>query len=185
MFFKDWKEGRYRAYLEDMEIARKEVAGVKLFPEENIICDLYALPSHNFQAYYAMIYEHDGHLEMVYARTELYAPCYEEPIRMYSFRKTKVYFGFIITGIKHIPAETEALLTDIVKNLPDGNHILGENEVVIADGVLQAVRVFDDDRVIKETVYENAEWVPLKDHGEYLRKELDCLYITIGNLISG
>ncbi len=183
MNFDDWKEKQYHAYLDDIEIARKEIADVKLFPTGNLICDLYDLPSHNFQAYYAMIYEHAGHLEMVYARTELYGACYEEPIRMYSFRTTKINFGLIITGIKHISAETAALLTDIAENLPDGQHILKEERVVICDGVFQAVRVFDGNCVIKEVVYENAEWVPLKDRKEYLKEELSSLYIKIGDLI--
>ena len=73
MNFEDWKEKKYHTYLDDIEIARKEIADVKLFPTGNLICDLYALPSHDFQAYYAMVYEHDGHQEMVYARTELCA----------------------------------------------------------------------------------------------------------------
>ena len=183
MDFKDMKKRRYHTYLEDVEIARQEIAEMKLFPEENIICDLYALPSHNFQTYYAMIYEHAGHLEMVYARTELYGACYEEPVRMYSFRTTKINFGLIITGIKHIPAETGSLLADIAENLPDGQHILKEERVVICDGVFQAVRVFDGNCVIKEVVYENAEWVSLKDRKEYLKEELSSLYIKIGDLI--
>ena len=182
MNYKDWKERQYHTYLNDIEIARREIADVKLFPTGNLICDLYALPSHNFQAYYAMVYEHDGHQEMVYARTELCASCYAEPIRMYSFRRTKINFGLIITGIKHIPSETESLLADIAENLPDEKYILKEDSAVI-DGVLQAIRVFESDNVVKEVVYHDANRIPLKGHSEYLTDELCSLYIKIGDLI--
>lgn len=175
-------------YLEDIEIARKEIAEMKLFPEEAILCDLYALPSHNFQTYYAMIYEHAGHLEMVYARTELYASTdpYNEPILMYSFSSNKEagkhpeLDGRIIAGMKRIPGEMELLLTDIMENIPDEKHI---EDSAIIDGVLQAIRVFEGDNVVKEVAYRDAERIPLKGHSEYLADELSSLYIKIGDLI--
>ncbi len=52
MDIKQWDNERYQEYLTDIEIARKEIADMKLYPKEKIICDLYAIPSHNFQAYY-------------------------------------------------------------------------------------------------------------------------------------
>lgn len=180
----------YHTYLEDIEIARKEIAGMKLFPEETILCDLYALPSHNFQTYYAMIYEHSGYWEMIYARTEFYAGIspYNEPIRMYTFSDNKEagrYPGFdgrIITGMKHIPREVGLLLADIAENIPNEKYILKEDSVVI-DGVFQAIRVFEGNNVTKEIVYHDAKRIPLKGHSEYLTEELCSLYIKIGDLI--
>lgn len=190
MVLKEWKEKLYRDCLEDIEIARKEITDVKLFPEGNIICDLYALPSHNFQTYYAMIYEHSGHLEMVYARTEFYTCVspYNEPIRMYSFSDNKEagqypgLDGRIITGIRHIPKEAELLIADITETLPDEKHIFREDTGCI-DGVIQAIRVFKGNTIMKEAVYHDAEWIPLKDHREHLTEGLRNLYLTMGDLM--
>ena len=188
MNFRDWKERRYHIYLEDIEIARKEIADVMLFPEGDIICDLYALPSHNLQTYYAMLYKCGRHLEMVYARTEFYTSPHSEPIRMYSFADNKEagkqpeLDGRIITGIKHIPAELERLAADIIEKLPDEKYIQEENHIII-DGVFQAIRVYEGSNVIKEAAYYDAEMIPLKDHNEFLTEELGSLYIKIGDLI--
>lgn len=187
MNFKEWNEMWYRTYLEDIEIARSEIADVKLLPKENVICDLYALPSHNFQTYYGMLYGQGGHLEMVYARTECYPHTSPDngPVRMYSFKhagREPGLNGKIITGIKQIPLETELLITDIVANLPDGKNVLNGDTVCI-DGVLQAVRVFKGGVVIKEAVYDNAEHIPLKEHREYLTEELNNLYVKVEKLM--
>ena len=45
----------YSAYLQDVEIAKKEIKDMKLYPKKRILGELYALPSHNFQTYYAAI----------------------------------------------------------------------------------------------------------------------------------
>ena len=44
-----------RDYLNDIEIARTAIYESKLFPKGQIVMDLYAIPSHNHQAYYAVM----------------------------------------------------------------------------------------------------------------------------------
>ena len=51
-----WDKERYEEYIEDVKIACSEMKSRKLYPSETVLCDLYALPSHNFQTYYAIIY---------------------------------------------------------------------------------------------------------------------------------
>jgi len=56
--YDDHSEEKYREYLDDVKIAVSELTNMKLYPVEgNIVCDLYAIPSHIFQSYYAIVYE--------------------------------------------------------------------------------------------------------------------------------
>lgn len=193
MTLKSWDEKWYEEYMEDVRIARMEIENMKLYPSEALICDMYALPSHNFQTYYAMLYEHHGRWEMVYAKPQIYRYQYDryqyaEPVKMYSFstsRKVQEHFGDgrIIIGIRHLPDEFVKMVKNIIENLPD-NHVLGEGVIVI-DGALQAIRVFDGDAMVKEVVYYLADMIPLKDQKEWMTKQLEELYLLVGKMIQG
>ena len=55
------REEDYKKYKEDVDIAVNELTKMKLHPfDGRIICDLYAIPSHNQQTYYAIVYENNG-----------------------------------------------------------------------------------------------------------------------------
>ena len=79
----------YSAYLQDVEIAKKEIKDMKLYPKKGILGELYALPSHNFQTYYAIIYEDEGKMKMVYAKSQIQVWHFSEPINMYTFKEAK------------------------------------------------------------------------------------------------
>ena len=188
MALTSWDEKWYEEYMEDVIRARMEIENMKLYPSEALICDMYALPSHNFQTYYAMLYEHHGKWEMVYAKPQIYRYQYAEPVKMYSFstsRKVQEHFGDgrIIIGIRHLPDGFVKMVKNIIENLPD-NHVLGEGVMGI-DGVLQAIRVFDGDTVVKEVVYYLADMIPLKDQKEWMTKQLEELYLLVGKMIQG
>lgn len=183
-----WNKKRYTEYMEDIRIARDEIKNMKLYPSEPVVCDIYALPSHNFQAYYAMLYERNGRLEMVYAKPQIYSCLYTEPVRMYSFatsRESGKHPGFdgrIVMGIRHLTDGFSELIRSIMQNLPD-RYILDENWIVIADGVFQALRVFDGDAVIKEAVYYEADRIPVENQKEWLINQLEHLYLLVGEII--
>lgn len=183
-----WYKKWYEEYMEDVRIARTEIKNMKLYPSEALLCDMYALPSHNFQTYYAMIYDHHGRWEMIYAKPQIYKCQYTEPVKMYSFstnRKVQKHAGYdgrTIIGIRHLPEEFVKTIKSILKNLPD-NHVLEENGIVTVDGVLQAVRVFDGDAVTKEIVYFQADQIPFKDQKEWMTKQLENLYMLVGKII--
>ena len=187
MNFKNQNNDRYVEYLEDIKIAQKEIKDIKLYPSEPIICDMYVIPSHNFQAYYAMIYKHNGRLEMVYAKPQIYSFQCLNPIKMYTFLTTKEaekksgFDGRIVIGIKRLPDEFISLLNCIIMNLPD-DHVLGENLIMI-DGTFQAIRVFENGNVIKEIVYQADDVIPFIGNKEILTKKLDDLYLLVRNII--
>lgn len=191
MSLENYHEKLYLDYLADIKIARAEIKNMKLYPTEAVICDIYALPSHNFQAYYAMFYERNGRMQILYAKPQIYHRQYAEPVKMYTFstnRKVKnrsVYDGRdgrIIIGMKYLSDKSAEMIKNIIRNLPE-TWILEENMVVILDGVFQAIRVFDGDAVIKEAVYHTADRIPFKDQQELMTKQLDSLYLLIGEII--
>ena len=161
MEFKQRDEERYKEYLADVEIARRELVNMKLFPEQGILCDLYAITSHNHQVYYAIIYANDDKLNMAYAKTEIYTKQFVEPIKMYPFKDVKATEmdpnaeGRIIMGIKSISPKFAAKIYNVVTNMPD-EHILAENMICI-DGVFQAIRVFEESSVVKQIIYRVAD----------------------------
>ena len=82
-----------------------------------------------------------------------------------------------------MPDEFVKMVKNIIENLPD-NHVLGEGVIVI-DGALQAIRVFDGDTMVKEVVYYLADMIPLKDQKEWMTKQLEELYLLVGKMIQG
>ena len=114
----------YLDYIADIKIARAEIKNMKLYPTEAVICDIYALPSHNFQAYYAMFYERNGRMQILYAKPQIYHRQYAEPVKMYTFstnRKVKIHSGYdgrIIIGMKYLSDKSAEMIKNIVRNLP-------------------------------------------------------------------
>lgn len=185
----NWDEERYLEYLEDVEIARCAITDALLFPSERILCDLYSIPSHNHQAYYAVIYNANGKYEMTYARTEIYTRHFSEPIKMYPFSDAKAAEkhaasdGRIIIGKKFMKADLMRVLDDIFTSVPEGLH-LGRHLISI-DGVFQAMRLFENNNVTKEIIYRDAKEIPLSPEKTYLIDIMNDLYLTIENIITG
>ncbi len=176
-------------YLEDVEIAKKEIKNMKLYPKTGILCELYAIPSHNYQTYYAVIYEDEGILKMVYAKSQIYVWFFSEPIKMYTFKEAKkadnhpAYMGKIIMGMRRLDEDFSRLITDIINNIQDGCSL--DSRGAGLDGVFQAIQVYGKEKTIKQVSYWDADRIALPADKEYLRKELNNLYITVDTIIGG
>ena len=182
------REEEYQEYLEDVRIAVSKLTNMKLYPVEgNIVCDLYAIPSHNCQSYYAVVYEKDGRYEMLYAKPQFYDPVVQEYIKMYRFKDAKevenhpVKDGKIIMGIKRLPEEFAREIKDIVGNFPSVKKT--EGDFVMIDGYFQAIRIYKNNAVNDELVFNDVEDLTFPDKKDYLSKVLDELYIEIGKII--
>lgn len=188
MDLKQFHEEDYKEYLEDIDIAISAMKESLLYPAEEILFDLYAIPSHNHQAYYAVVVEKDGAYEMVYAKTEITYIELEETVRMYTFSSAKRAdsssgeVGKIIIGIAKLKSDFADLLKDIGDTVPGGRYYY-EN-LFMLDGVFQVVRVFNAGKPVKEIVYENTDGFILPADREYLRDELGELYLTVEEIIS-
>ena len=188
MDLKQFHEEDYKEYLEDIDIAISAMKESLLYPAEDILFDLYAIPSHNHQAYYAVVVEKDGAYEMVYAKTEISYIELDEVVRMYTFADAKSAdassgeVGKIIIGIAKLKSDFADLLKDIGDTVPGGRYHY-EN-LFMLDGVFQVVRVYNAGKPEKEIVYENAGSITLPADKEYLRAELGDLYLTVEEIIA-
>lgn len=186
---------QYTKYLENIEIARREMEAVKLYPKEEVVCDFYAIPSQNEQAYYAVVYHDNTGFKMVYAKTQIYTPENPpelgEPIRMYDFRTCRdamersvhnsKWQGHVVIGLKKLSDDFVKQIDNLRKNLPE-KYILEGDWIVICDGEFQAIRFFEQGQVVKEVVYEIAEQIPVES--KELVNELENMYLTVGEIIA-
>lgn len=183
-----YNEERYCEYLSDVDIAQEEIKKMLLWPKEEIICDFYAIPSHNYQTFYMAVYKDKDDWEMVYAKPQIYTYRYLEPIRMHSFVDVKETDnhsseeGRFIMGIKKIPGELKNIIVDVINCLPEKH--LGDENILTIDGVFQAVRVFEGSEVVKEVFYNFSSSIPLKSESTQMRDILDDLYLTLGDFIT-
>ena len=179
-----WDEKRYFEYLEDIDIARKAIKEEFLYPDDKeILFDIYAIPSHNHQAYYAVLYKTKNGYEMVYARTEIYTLLFSEPIRMYPFtdaiaaKKHPASDGRIIIGTKKVNEDLISLLNEITTKIPEKKMI--HNHLIVIDGVFQAIRSFNHSSVEKTIVYRDADKILLSHDKASLINAMNDLYLTI------
>lgn len=188
MDYKNWDMEIYHEYVEDIRIARNEIDKLKLMPPaESVICDIYALPSHNLPTYYALVYIENDYLWMVYAKPQIFPMDHPTPINMYRFRDAKkaeehsAIDGRITLGLTKLDSTIKDMLLDIIDVLPM-KHILGENLMII-DGVFQAIRVFENGNVVKEVAYRESNIIDFPDGKDYMKNILEKLHIKIGPII--
>lgn len=163
-----YQEEQYANYLNDIELANEALSEVLLnVSEKEIICDIYALPSHNLYLFYAKLYKTGKGYVILYAKPILHSVLDEEDIFMYRFRNSveageaNILRGRIVCGIKYLD---KAFVDDLLAKLeclPEKRILDGSN--FILDGVFQAVRVFEGGIIKKEVVYEDAEDIPFEE----------------------
>lgn len=185
--FLQMREKEYKEYEEDVEIAVDELTKMKLYPiDGEIVLDLYAIPSHNYQSYFAIVYEKDGRYEMVYAKPQFYDPIVENWVKTYPFKDAKEYEshpakdGKIIMGVKSLSGELLDTLLDITDNFPSVRY---DSEGFTLDGCFQAIRIYKDDNISSEVSFSSGDELVLPKGKEYLANLLYNLYIEIGRLI--
>jgi hypothetical protein len=175
-------------YLPDIEIAKTAIKEELLYPTGDILYDLYAIPSHNHQAYYAIVFEEDGKYKMVYAKTEIHDILSEEPIKMYTFEdattaKSKPNSdGRIIIGMALPGKGFVDTLRDISINVSAGKKAIKDG--VTIDGVFQVIRAFKGTETVKEIVYEDVETISVLKNDRDYKAILENMYLTVEKIIS-
>ena len=181
--FEKMQEEQYLKYVEDVRIANDALEELKLESSSaSVVCDLYAVPSHNHQAYYAKVLEEKECYYLLYARTEIDVVG-QETIFMYPFRDAQkakdISKGRIVCGMKVLKDVWVEQLLEGLQHLPP-KHILEEDLVVICDGEFQAVRVFENSNVVKEVVYQIAQCLPVKDEW---KQYFGDLYLNVEKIL--
>ncbi len=178
------REARKQEVRDDIEIAKDKIKEALLYPQKEILYELYAIPSHNEAAFFALVYKEDDKYKMVYARSEVYTPQNEEPIRMYTFKtcidaNESGYDGRIIIGMASLEDSFANELLKVTDKIDGG--ILYYQNMLILDGVMQYIRVVKED---KEIFYEETR--ALVSNGPLSEAEnefMETLYQTIGSIL--
>lgn len=189
---KHFHEEQYAEYLQDIEIANKAMEEALLnIPDSDVLYDIYAIPSHNHQAFYAKVYAQDDKYNVLYAKPIFQRVTYDEDIFMYPFRDVVeaqksingVLDGRIVCGIKTIEKDFARKLSVSFGFLPK-KHILDEQNFIL-DGVFHAIRVFENGTVQKEVVYHDENDIPFVMNGDEteLKWFYGSLYFMIEQII--
>ena len=182
----DFYKERYEEYLEDIELANRALSDSMLnIPDEDLICDIYAIPSHNHQTFYVKIFRAEAGYKILFAKSILNNPVYTEEIYMYPFvvaAQAGERRGKIVCGIKTLEEHFVDNLIDKLETLPD-KYLFKMDEFVL-DGVSHIIRVYEGGRIQKEVAYGQAESIPYKaDDIVELQWFFSSLYLKIEQII--
>lgn len=185
--FKAMEEERYAEYISDITLANRVMSEQLVnVSEKEVLCDLYAIPSHNHQAFYVKIYKREQLYYILYAKPIFSHGGRDEEIYMYPFRDSldaRALNGKIVCGVKPLDNNFVDNLITKLECLPE-KQILGCSKFIL-DGVFQSIRVFNNGEVIKEVIYNDAEDIVFKtgfDVNE-LKWYFASLYMMIEKII--
>lgn len=178
---------KYKACIDDIDVAKIEIKNMELYPED-VVADFYCIPSHNHQAYYAMLSCTDDNYRLTYIKTQVYLPGHKNPIKMYPFalcKKAEKHPGkqgqFMI-GTKKLAASDVNVLMNLLDVLPE--KYIFEEDGLYLDGVVQGIRALGDNpkAVSKEVFYRDA--AKISGLSTKQREFLDDLYLKIEGILS-
>jgi len=165
----NFKREQYEEYLQDIELANKALSEAMLnVSSEDLICDIYAIPSGNHQAFYGKLYCQGGRYSLVYAKPILNHPVYyPEEVYMYLFKDASAVnkkdgrqMGEIVCGITNLEEEFVKNLDSKLKALPD--KFVLEEDAFVLDGVMHGIRVYESSHIQKTCFYNDSKCIPYK-----------------------
>ena len=174
---------KYKSCIDDIEVAKTEIKNMKLYPE-SVVADFYCIPSHNHQAYYAMLSCTSDNYSLTYIKTQIYLMGHKDPIKMYPFALCKEAEkhpgkqGQFIMGTKKLAASDVNVLMNLLDVLP-AKYIFEEDGLYL-DGVVQGIRMFGENS--KEVFYRDA--AKMSGLSTKQREVLDGLYLKIEEILS-
>ncbi|NMD37630.1 MAG: hypothetical protein GYA87_02985 [Christensenellaceae bacterium] len=154
----------YSEYLEDINIAKNSIDKSllrKFVDVNNLWCDLYCLPSYNNQTYYCEVYKKENDVYIIYAKNSLY---YHDLMCYIKTRTFKEAFDArisnppsnIICGIVKASDNFIMLLKKYVNNInPNYVYNYYDHNVIIIDGIIQCIRVYNNNNTIYKSAYYN------------------------------
>ena len=184
--YTDWRS----AYLRDIEVAEAELTH-KNFRNENcsVLCDIYALPAHNHQTFFARIVSERGFYKMIFAKPIQNSIWFHDPIYMYTFDEAKRFEehpmkqGRIICRARLIDKSLADSVIFSVYKLADSQP--EQTVTPTGEAVFTAIRVYEGGRPWREVFYTDAEKLVFSDSTDHFEdvKLLSNLYLKIEKLI--
>ena len=181
---------KYESYLSNIAAARAAIEQSMLNGAVNgeLLSDVYCIPSHNHQAFYAQVYGGEQYT-LLYAKT-LIADFFGRETVMHSFQnalradKLTAHRGDILCGMKMLPLN-DPFMEKRLSCLPSADEYYGEEGIVV-DGVMTAIRSFLTG-VPVTMAYHNAAQIKRTALAPAQKAFLDELYLhmegVIGNLL--
>lgn len=177
-------------YLRDIEVADSELAEKNFHADpKSVICDVYALPSHNHQTFYGKLVTERGFFKIIYAKAIQNSIWFSEPIYMYRFEEAKRFEshpmkkGRIICRAKLMD---KALINRLLFTAARISDAQPDDAVLpTIDGVFTAVRIYENGVVKQKIMYTEPERLTFRDeadNGEAL-EFLRGLYLAIEKII--
>ena len=148
----NWNE-----YMEEIYIATRAMREQKLEHDPNhLSCDFFTIPSHNHYCFYARIYLPERLI--TYARSEIDDWRTGTVIKMYPFSDAVKAGkrGRIVCGERKMDMAAVETLQSICEKLPP-EVMLGEDDRIVLDGVVQMIRVYENGAVVKKAVFINGD----------------------------
>lgn len=182
----DW----FSAYLQDVEIADKELAGKNFYADpKSVICDIYVLPSHNHQTFYGKFVSERGFYKIVYAKAIQNSIWFSEPIYMYRFEEARRFEnhpmkkGRIVCRAKLME---KSVINHLLLALEKFDECQSADAVQPSiDGTFTAIRLYENGAASREVMYTDPEKLAFRDSDantetlEFMRN----LYLTIEKII--
>lgn len=172
----------YKECLDDIEIAKQEITNMKIYPD-NVVADLYYIPSHNHQAFYVLLSRDNKDYTMTYIKPLIYTVEWEFPIKMYPFADCKMAErhlakqGQFVMGIKTLTNDFVDKLLMIMEAIP--NRFIFEKDNISIDGITHGIRVFGKES--KEVFFYDAK--KIKDLSSENCAILELLFLDIETMI--
>lgn len=178
----------YSEYIEDIAIAEDAIRKQKLdllVNKQNIICDVYCIPSHNHQAFYLKLFEEDSNFTLLYAKTFV-ADHLGLHTAMYRFKtssekeKHNAHVGKIICGIKHL-SKSNSTINRLKDCLPTQTEWHQKTDFVI-DDVHITIRNFTHSATPMIT-YGYDPYFEKNEYSNVQKEFLENLYLYIEEII--
>lgn len=146
----------------DIQIGRDELIKLKLDyscdDNQKLVYELYCIPSHNEQAYYAQIFKKDSVYYISYVKSVIEDCVIGGTIYMYTLReavkandKNRSY-GKLVCGYKKVADDNIEYLKGLFDHIPEGFH-WNEDSGICIDGIFQVIRVYSDGKMLKELAF--------------------------------
>lgn len=184
--YTDWRS----AYLRDIEVAEAELTHKNFHTEYgSVLCDIYSLPAHNHQTFFARIVAERGFYKLIFAKPMQNSIWFHDPIYMYTFDEAKRFEehpmrqGRIICRARLI---NKTLADSIILTICKLAESQPEETVVpSAEAVFTAIRTYEGGCPRRGVFYTNAERLIFTDCADHFEdvKMLSELYLTIEKLI--
>ncbi len=154
----------------------------------SVVCDIFALPSHNHQTFFVKLISEHGIYKLVFAKAVQNSIWFSEPIYMYTFEEAKRFeehpmrHGRIVCRAKLVEKSFFSELTEALRGLSDNQP---ECVTPAIDADFTAVRVYENGSVAKSFFFTDASKLSFYSNvdSEKSAEYFGNLHLTVENLI--